>query len=330
MMNHTPRFRLSLSTLAAIFTLGLDARADVVTLGVSNTPSAGGYTSTGVYNPLSIYSEPGGYGVAFLLPPVPLALPLGGGGSTSAFMTGLEKNFNADTGWDFTPAANNLPQNSLVINADQVAGGPSYPCFLSSGDCVGIYGKTSRLGFVVSYTGTPIANGHWIQVVSTNSPASGQTSPYVDNLGSTRTPYYDVPFTANASVFLDASSRNPTVSQYWLGNLYYASGGLTAGSEANPADVTIYNGLEWGWADIFVDTASFAAFSAAVSKDLNSVASLDTALDGNFNAVLDQAEVSQIDSEFIAAAVPEPPFTILLFACLAVIASIRALRRIVD
>jgi hypothetical protein len=167
-------------------------------------------------------------------------------------------------------------------------------------------------------------------VVSTNSPASGQTSPYVDNLGSTRTPYYDVPFTANASVFLDASSRNPTVSQYWLGNLYYASGGLTAGSEANPADVTIYNGLEWGWADIFVDTASFAAFSAAVSKDLNSVASLDTALDGNFNAVLDQAEVSQIDSEFIAAAVPEPPFTILLFACLAVIASIRALRRIVD
>jgi hypothetical protein len=310
-----------LLALAAVVILGKDARADVLTYNLSNTPTAKGDTSTGVYNPLSLYSEPGGFGVAFLLPPVPIALPLGGGGASSAFMTALATSFPTKSGWSFTAAANNLAQNSLVVNADQVSGGKSYPCYHQPGDCVGILGTATTAGFAVSYTGPAIADAHWIQVINTNSPAAGQTSPYVDNDGSLLNPYYDVRGNATSTVFLDAPNRSPTDSQYWLGNLYYVSGNFFSGNQFSPSDVTIYNGLVWGWADIFVNTSNFAAFFAAVNSDLSSVASLDTALGADLTGVLDQTEVGLIDAEFDAAAVPEPRFVVVLLCGLFLISA---------
>jgi hypothetical protein len=208
-----------------------------------------------------------------------------------------------------------------VVNADQVAGGKNYPCFSVPGDCVGIFGTATTSGFAVSYTGAAINNAHWIQVLATNSPANGQTSPYVDNNRSNANPYYDVEFNANATVFLDAPFREPTVSQYWLGNLYYSSGGLAAGTKANPTQVTIYNGLQWGWADIFVKTSNFAGFLAAINSDFNNVANLDVALGVDLTAVLNQDEINQLDVEFNAVAVPEPSFLALFLCGLFVIAA---------
>jgi hypothetical protein len=278
-------------------------RADVLTYNLSNTTTAKGDTSTGVYNPLSIYSEPGGFGVAFLLPPLPLSLPLGGGGFFSTALTGA---FPAAAGWSFVAAANNLAQNSLVVNADQVAGGPAYPCWQGPGDCVGIYGTANTSGFAVSYTGAAINNAHWIQAIATSSPATGQTSPYVDNKASVVNPYYDVPYAASATAFLDAPNRSPTQSNYWIADLYYASGGLTAGTQANPTQVTIYNGLMWGWADIWVPVNNLLAFQAAVDNDFASVANLDGVLGTDLTSLLTQQQISQLDSEFDAALAPEP------------------------
>jgi len=57
------KFRLFGLTATVLFSL--TASADVLTFSLSATPAAKGDTSTGVYNPLAIYKEPGGFGVAF-------------------------------------------------------------------------------------------------------------------------------------------------------------------------------------------------------------------------------------------------------------------------
>jgi hypothetical protein len=303
------------------------AHADIVSYQLSGATSASGWVSSGAYNPLSIYSEPGGFGVAFLLPPLALVDPVGGGGNNSNFMKALTGAFG--TGWSFT-AGNDLGQFNFVVNADQVAGGPNNPCYQGGGDCVGIYGAAGKTnntaGFAVSYTGEPILDPHWIQVITTNSPATGKTSPYVDNKGSTANPYYDIPYAANATAFLDAPNRNPTQSQYWLADLYYASGGLTAGTKANPTPVDIYNGMLWGWADIWVPTTNFLSFISIINADLTSVASLDGALGADLSGILNQSSVTQLDSEFDSAAAPEPSTWMLLLIGVGLIAICRPRR----
>jgi hypothetical protein len=133
-MPNAVRFSVPILVLAAAaIVLDTGARADVLTFNLSKTPTAKGDTSTGLYNPLSIYTEPGGFGVAFLIPPVPVPLPRGGGGNNSVFMTGLTKSFTTNGGWSFGAAANDLAQNSLVVNADQVAGGKKLSLFFSAG-----------------------------------------------------------------------------------------------------------------------------------------------------------------------------------------------------
>jgi hypothetical protein len=299
---------------AMISSAAMTAEASL-SFNLSNTPTAKGDTSTGIYAPLDIYSEPGGFGIAFLLPPVPLSLPPVGGGNTGTFMSTLTGTFG--NGWAFSAAANSL---ALQVNADQVAGGSHNPCYQSVGkvnpvpDCVGIFGTPNTSGFAVSYTGPAIANGHWIQTLSTNTPAQGQTSPYVDNNKNAANPYYDSVYAANATTFLDAPNRSPTVSQYWIANLYYASGPNTAGTVANPSAVTIYNGLTWGWADIFVNVNNFAAFRAGINGDLATVASLDGALGTDLSSFLTQTSVNQLDSEFISETTPEPAMWLPLAA----------------
>ncbi len=314
----------ALGFLALAIGSATQARAGVLTYNLSNTTTAKGDTSTGKYNPLSIYSEPGGFGVAFLLPLVPLSLPLGGGGF---FTTALTRAFTADAGWNFVPAANNLAQNSLAVNADQVAGGPGYPCWQGGGDCVGIYGTANTSGFAASYTGAAIANAHWIQAISTNSPASGQTSPYIVNKASIVNPYYDVPYAANATAFVDAPNRSPTQSQYWIADLYYASGGAVAGTKANPTQVTIYNGMVWGWADLWVPANNLLAFRAAIDNDFANVANLDGALGTDLTSLLNQSDVSQLDSEFDSAVTPEPATWILLLASVGTLIVLKGRRK---
>ena len=303
--------------LPALAFTAATARADVLSFNFSNTPSVNGDTSTGLYVPLSIYSTAAGFGVDLLLPPIPLSLPLGGGGNSSLFMSTLQSTFTAASGWQFTASANNLAQDSLQVNADQAGG--NFPCYQNTAiNCVGIAGTAKTSGFAVSYTGAAINNGHWIQVLATNDPAAGKTSPYVDNNSNAANPYYDSVFAANSTVFLDAPDRSPVnANYYWVADLYYASGVNSAGTAMNPTQVTIYNGLVWGWANIFVSTQNVAQFKAAVDGDLTSVATLDSALDAGTNlaGVLNQMEVTDFYDEFNAA-VPEPSFWFLSGALL--------------
>ncbi|MBV9267449.1 MAG: PEP-CTERM sorting domain-containing protein [Acidobacteriaceae bacterium] len=295
--------------LAAL--LNAPAVASVLTvnpLNFNNTTTAKGDTSTGRYIPLAPYSEPGGFGVAFLLPPLPLELTRGG---ASTFFNTVITNWSvANAGWNFAAAPTDLAANTLALRSDQVGG--AFPCYQGGGDCVGIFGTKTTSGFAVSYTGAAIANGHWIQALSTNVPAGGQTSPYLDNNASTTSPYYDVPYAANTTAFLDAPNRSPTQSTYWIADLFYASGGAAAGTKANPTQVTIYNGLVWGWANIWVPTGNVGAFLNTVNSDLTTVASLDNAFDADFTSLLTQSDVTQLDSEFLAA-VPEPSTSLLFF-----------------
>ena len=300
---------------AAAAVLAAAARADVVPINgplafnLSNTATAGGDKSSGLYIPIDIYSEPTGFGVVVALPPVPSLLPRGGGPNDGLFLSTLKSAFS--TGWNFPSANADLNPNTLQVNAYQVAGGSHNPCFKNAAfDCVGIYGppSPSPVGFAVSYTGPAVADdAHWIQVLATNSPAAGRTSPYVDNNGSTTNPYYDLVkgATADATTFLDSPQRAAAQSQYWIADLYYASGPDKAGKKDDPAQVTLYNGLMYGWADLFVNTSNFGAFLSAVNTDFTSVANLDSALGADLTGVVTPGELAQIDSEFIAA-VPEP------------------------
>jgi hypothetical protein len=66
--------------LVAVFALVMGAgkiQAGIITIDLLKAPmnTAGGAKSTGMYDLASIYSVPGGFGVSFLIPPLPLDAP---------------------------------------------------------------------------------------------------------------------------------------------------------------------------------------------------------------------------------------------------------------
>src|SRR5262252_9807630 len=94
------------AAVAALASVTAYCRADPITFNLSGAPNVGVDVSSGRYVPLDIYREGGGFGVAFVLPPVPLSLPLGGGPNNGVFMNTLTTAFNARSGWQFSAAAN--------------------------------------------------------------------------------------------------------------------------------------------------------------------------------------------------------------------------------
>ncbi len=93
----------------------------------------------------------------------------------------------------------------------------------------------------------------WVQVLNTNLPLGGNTSPYLDNAANTAKPFYSLT-AANCAVlgctdsqlkFYDFSKRDSsnlatTDPITWNANLYPV--------KANASNVlTVYNGVSWGW-----------------------------------------------------------------------------------
>src|SRR5262245_12304810 len=69
------------------------------------SPGGATITSTGTYDPVNIYSVPGGFGVAFLLPPVPVEIARGGlRGGIINYRGTLEMTFPEKSKWSFKSA----------------------------------------------------------------------------------------------------------------------------------------------------------------------------------------------------------------------------------
>jgi hypothetical protein len=106
-------------------------------------------------------------------------------------------------------------------------------------------------------TDPAIADLHWIQMVATNRPlGGGPTTGYIDPRPNDDTlPFYwtlaedtsaaDGNKTATTYHFFDNSSRNATADPdfiTWRGELMLASW-----DGSNPGNVTVYDGIGWGW-----------------------------------------------------------------------------------
>lgn len=295
------------------------AHAGTVTLGSFNGKSntaVGIDTSTGLYNFISVNLAGGD--VAFLIPPVPFEVPLGG---TQSFMNTLTNaGFTPNNGWKFV-AGNNLPANSLVVTSDQVAA--AYPCppglNNGKGTCDGIFAAANGKmnmgvagesdGFSVTNV-NPANNGRWIQTLQSNLgllPLDNGGAPGMPN---NMDPYYGVFGDNNdASNFLDAPSLVSTPGAYYfLATLYYVTGAANAGTKQNPTVVTVQNGMVWGFVDLNLGVRSPLALKAAIDGDLSSVANLDAALGGgiDLSGELSQAQLQMLDAQIDAQIVPEP------------------------
>jgi hypothetical protein len=305
-------------------------QAAVVTLGpLSTTPSAGGFTSDGIYNPVDIYRAGFGLGIAFLLPPIPIELPLGGvSGGLIDFGGNLQNAqgsyAGAAGGWSYTSAATSLAANSLNVTAYDVSG---------SSTGVGIASTATTLGIAVDYSGPAIANAHWIQVIADNhklGAAHGTLDNKIDITAPDTTPYYDASFAANATTFLDAPTRSDaTNTHWWLADLYYASGPLTPGA------VTLYDGLLYGWGNFWFSGLDLAAFLASGNAAFLTIPNLSNALGINLNGVLNQAQLNDLAAELptleadfdaeVAAnpgIAPEPASLLLLGSALLILGAI--------
>jgi hypothetical protein len=306
-----------LGLLVAVLVLALwagTARAGFVTIDLSqarnNTvPGVPAYTSTGRYNLLSIYPVTGGgFGAAFLLPPVPLDLQRGGTDVLN-FNRVLTTQFPRNSGWSFARANADLPANSFVVTADQIHDSRRDPNY------VGIEGPTVQTpgaaGFAILLRNAPAPNTHWVSVVYDN--VNGRFNNAVDinarNNGG-RSPYYDDGSAANATNFLDAPSTLLPGSHYFFAATYRATGP----NPTRPGPVTLYNGFLWGWVDIEFPRLNLFGLRQAFDQDLSSVASLGNVLGTDLTGVVSQGTLQTVESDFDRAIASSEPATLTLLS----------------
>jgi hypothetical protein len=302
--------------LVAVLTLGMcvaPAQAGFLKVDLSQAPnnSAKGFKSTGQYNLLSIYPVTGGgFGVAFLLPPVPLDLPRGGTDLLN-FNQVLKTQFPKDSGWSFTKANADLPANSFVVTADQIHDTKRDPNYVGI-EMPSLLGGDVA-GFAVLLKNAPARNTHWVQVVYDN--VSGAFSNSVDinarNNGG-RSPYYDDGSAANATNFLDSPNTLLPGSHYFFADTYLATGP----DPTKPGPVTLYNGFLWGWVNIEFPKVNLFGLNQAFNQDLSSVASLSSVLGTDVSNEVSQTDLQTVESDFdqeiTALESPEPSSVCLL------------------
>jgi hypothetical protein len=186
------------------------AYADPISLNFKRT-NIGSFVGSGRSNISQDYENANGWGVTFLMPEIPV-FPLSYNPSTTGeqlyynFFNVLNRSFSSTNGWNITGSLAGLSNNSLQVTTYSALG------------------SAQRVGasFAVTYVpgqGDPIANIHWIQVVSDNNaitypggvatPNPGTLENKVDLArNNTTTPYYDTgtPVVATSRMFLDTSS----------------------------------------------------------------------------------------------------------------------------
>ena len=166
------------------------------------------------------------------LSPINIAsLPRGG---TSSLLALLNLNFLT---WTFTPASNDLVGTFEIQAYDAVA----------TSDNVGAQLLLNYIPGISVTDPTPELNNlHWIQRVYdnhnvTNNPGHGNIENVIDIGSGVTNPFYDTAFLANETTFFDFSRRPDVNSSHnWLAELYLVE-------EIAPRQVTIYNGIQWGW-----------------------------------------------------------------------------------
>lgn len=325
---------LSLFVVVALGTWAGHVRAGIVTFDFSKAPmnTAGSGKSTGLYNLVSIYRVPGGFGVSFLIPPVPLNAPKWGDSVAGIF----NPKQTADTvygpkGWTFTASNQTLPDNSLIVTADQIHN-------TTKQDYVGIEGGTTPpltpdSGFAVLLPKTlgnllpnpPAMPTHWIQVTFDNYVGGyGPLMAKVDTPSVSGSPYYDDGATANATNFLDAPlalggfALPGETDGTELNHLFLAAAYVASGPKAtDPGQVTIYNGVVWGWANVVFSVNNLFGLAQAFDQAMTSVAFLNSAFKTDLSGLLDPADLQTIEAAFdqeVAAlsSVPEPATWLLL------------------
>jgi hypothetical protein len=217
-------------------------------------------TTTGLYDPTEYYTVNGQQWVANLLPLHPLDLQRGG---TTLFLDILEAMYPESKGWSYVTAAQDLSQGSLKVHSYDVRGKP---------DFVGIEGDktgTMDVGFDVEYalaagSKDPTRSVQWIQVISEMTYKNGKlvnTDEFVDVKQGNLNPYYNSTYNADSRNFLDAPGDPATDTQHvWIAQLYLVTGGNF------PSEVSIYNGIEWGWENHPVpEPSSFVLLAVGVA-----------------------------------------------------------------
>jgi hypothetical protein len=185
-----------------------------------------GYTTNGDYKPQEKYkcTNPDMNCEANLVP------------SKVTYQRAVTNNFfdvltGAYAGWQFTSAAAELSDDSLVVHTYHVVGSP------------GLVGAEIDLEYA-AHGADPTAKVHWIQVVTDNHAINGGhgvVENIVDVASTATTPYYDDGFAANGTGFYDFSQRpDGCKDHYWNAELHLVV-------ETGNKQARIYGGVFWGW-----------------------------------------------------------------------------------
>lgn len=217
----------------------------------------GGYTTSGVYDPVDPYTVGANPWVAKLDPLTAMYLD----SPTQNFkdaMTRLDEKINgAGTGkWTVSTDAD-LSDNSLEVRTYDVLG------------TAASVGAEFHVSYV-PHAGDPTTNLHWIQVYTNNhnldayygATGHGNAGNNVDNNNATnnhKTPYYDHGFAATGGnttdhsiFFYDFPTREGNMEHNlgWVAELWLVQGPSIADIVANTAasyDFTLLGGIKWGW-----------------------------------------------------------------------------------
>lgn len=157
-------------------------------------------------------------------------------GGTTSFLSALYLSFPT---WTFKPASNDLA-GSFVVQIYDAIGTPNR------------VGAQLRLQYIPGINDpTPSGNNlHWIQRVFdnhniTNNPGHGNFENVIDIGSGVTNPFYDTTFGVrpfDERTFFDSPGRTDAGNNHsWLAELYLVD------HQANSQNVTIYNGVQWGW-----------------------------------------------------------------------------------
>jgi hypothetical protein len=159
-------------------------------------------------------------------------------GGTTGFLTTLKMEFQD---WTFNPAPTDLAGSFRV---------QKYIAKYLPQDAIYEAGVGAELKLQYDYNeGDPKPEDsklHWIQrVVSNHRGTHGTNQDNIDIRLNAQNPYYDTAFGEqpfDERTFYDRSTREVENSHNWLAELYLVK-------ETAPKQVTIYNGIQWGWSN---------------------------------------------------------------------------------
>ncbi|MFB2897470.1 hypothetical protein ACE1CI_31520 [Aerosakkonemataceae cyanobacterium BLCC-F50] len=267
------------SCLLGLATTLLVALTEQSTIAFTITPPQPG--ANGNYNPLAPYNLSNGTGETFLdtyLLWYPDTWRDISGGVTEIARGGTRGLLNllqpfVDRGWTFNVAPNNLKGSFEILH--NYACQPTTNCGIEDfpGDFdQGSVGSHFRLNYRPG-TNDPYGNNvHWIQrVISSYTEDSEQKpSDSLDIDPGQDNPYYDFDSTATTDYFIDTPyTVNPRINHYFVAELYLVEQTATrrVGSK-NVGDVTIYNGIRWGWKNRFTPSGCITVDMGGISVNI--------------------------------------------------------------